>query len=352
MKALITTTVNVPHNLSDWADHLDEDDHIIVAGDMKTPQTDVDDLLNHISMNTGVVTTYLTPREQEKWKSSDVIGWNSIQRRNIALLEAIALKPDWIITVNDDGFPTMDRQLSAIIDRCERLHKTFSSNTEWWNPGSQNYPPTVHRGMPMSQRHVQHLPTPNEEYAVGVAEMLIVGDPDVDAVERICHNPQVEFISTDIRLAPGTWAPFNSEATLIRGELAPLLFQWPGVGRYDDIWCSYLARCVMDHFGWAVYYGDPPIRQERNAHNLLADLDAELFGMQHTEELVQVLRDVRLHKAVTVGTLTVTQAMIYVLNIVLSRCAWIPLQTRDSFYAWFADLETIGFTDFETVGVK
>ena len=337
MKALITTTINVPHNLSDWANLLNEDDHIIVAGDMKTPQDDVDYLLNHISMDTGVVTTYLTPHEQEKWKSSEVIGWNSIQRRNIALLEAITLKPDWVITVNDDGFPTMDRQLSTIIDRCERLHKTFSSNTEWWNPGSQNYPPTVHRGMPIPQRHAQHLPTPNEEYAVGVAEMLIIGDPDVDAVERICHNPQVEFISTDIRLAPGTWAPFNSEATLIRGSLAPLLFQWPGVGRYDDIWCSYLARCVMDHLGWAVYYGDPPIKQERNAHSLLADLDAELFGMRYTEELVQVLRNVRFH-----GDITPTQAMIHAVNEVLARCPWLPLQTRDSFYAWFADLETVG----------
>src|SRR6185503_16875780 len=42
MKALITTTINVPHNLSDWANLLNEDDHIIVAGDMKTPQDDVD----------------------------------------------------------------------------------------------------------------------------------------------------------------------------------------------------------------------------------------------------------------------------------------------------------------------
>lgn len=338
MKTLITTTINVPKNLIDWSLQLDPGDWIIIAGDQKSPHAEIERLLPTLSQN-DIHTLYLTPQMQTGWESSDVIGWNSIQRRNIALLEAIALKPEWVLTVNDDGVPTLEHQLRQLIDLISLPRRdALISLTDWWDPGVQCHPITSHRGMPMSQRHGDHhavngMPSPE----VGVAEMLIVGDPDVDAVTRICHNPHVEFIRTDVILAPGTWAPFNSEATLIRGDLAPLLFQWPGVGRYDDIWCSYLARCVMYYLGLCVYYGEPAIRQTRNEHDLLADLDAELFGMRHTDDLVQVLRDVRIFTGSTV-----IEAMMHAINAVLSRCPWIPDQTRDGFFAWFADLDKVG----------
>ena len=342
MKVIITTTINVPHNLVEWADTLEEGDNILVAGDQKSPHDEIDTVLNDISMNTDIVTEYFTPFAQSEWTSSDVIGWNCIQRRNIALLEAMQLRPDWIITINDDDLPTSMIQFNDLFTSVHHPtpRNTISTTTGWWNPGSQCFPGVVHRGFPLSYRHAINrieLDKVHENVKVGVAEMLIVGDPDVDAIERMCLAPVVEFISSDVVLTPGTWAPFNSEATAIRGELAPLLFQWPGVGRYDDIWASYLARCVMDYFDWSVYYGGPAVRQDRNEHNLLTDLDAELFGMRRNEELIQVLRDVRFH-----GDITVVQAMIHAVNKVLAHCSWIPLQTRDAFYAWFTDLEKVG----------
>ena len=89
--ALITTTINVPHVLTQWAKSMTPDDVIIVAGDQTSPHDEIIDLLIEISETTGVNTQYLAPHVQMKWASSEAIGWKSIQRRNIALLEAMQL---------------------------------------------------------------------------------------------------------------------------------------------------------------------------------------------------------------------------------------------------------------------
>ncbi len=50
---------------------------------------------------------YLGPAEQELMgtRCSEIIGWNSVQRRNLALLAAIQSHPEVIITVDDDNIP-------------------------------------------------------------------------------------------------------------------------------------------------------------------------------------------------------------------------------------------------------
>jgi len=52
-----------------------------------------------------LATVYLTPDEQCKYKCSELLGWNTITRRNIALLEALRWGADVIITVDDDNIP-------------------------------------------------------------------------------------------------------------------------------------------------------------------------------------------------------------------------------------------------------
>src|SRR5687767_10437313 len=101
-RALITTTIRVPHNLREWRRAgFDDDDVFIIAGDQRTPHSDMIAFLRTLPGNN----IYLAPHDQEKWASSKVIEWHSIQRRNIALLEAMKLKPEWIITVDDDNWP-------------------------------------------------------------------------------------------------------------------------------------------------------------------------------------------------------------------------------------------------------
>jgi hypothetical protein len=77
-------------------------------------------------------------------------------------------------------------------------------------------------------------------------------------------------------------------------EVIPAYFQSPYVGRYDDIWPSYIATRIINHFGDVVAYGQPVLRQKRNEHNLWKDLDNERVGMLLTDEFCATLRSIPL----------------------------------------------------------
>jgi hypothetical protein len=295
---LITTTINVPHVLSQWATGMRRGDCIIVAGDQKSPYEEIRALLREIDTRYSVKAVYLRPEAQNQWSVSEVIGWNCIQRRNIALLEAIALNPKYILTIDDDNAPTQRNQVERLVQVFENPkneHDFSKTNTGWYNPGrscmTMDYRSVTHRGFPLSQRHIRPLITAAEKCEIGVAAMLWTGAPDIDAVERIVSDPEITRIyHDDVVVVPGVWAPFNTQATMFRAELAPAMFMWPHVGRYDDIWASYLTRAVMDELGWGAYYGHPVVHQDRNPHDLIKDLKAEIFGMEHNETIINALR--------------------------------------------------------------
>ena len=99
--ALITTTIYVPHALLRYRE-LNKEVMFFIAGDRKTPHQEVRRLVSTLGN-----AVYYSDTEQEKlgYRSSQVIGWNQVQRRNIALLEALKYGADIIITVDDDNVP-------------------------------------------------------------------------------------------------------------------------------------------------------------------------------------------------------------------------------------------------------
>lgn len=345
--ALITTTINVPHVLTQWAKSMGVDDIIIVAGDQTSPHDEILDLLIDISEHTDANTQYLHPDHQTKWASSEAIGWRSIQRRNIALLEAMKLNPQYILTVDDDNAPHSSDQVNHLVRIMEDPENDnfVKSSTGWLNPGrgchDRRYRSVIHRGFPLNRRGEVPLVTHAPRCDVGVAAMLWTGAPDIDAIERIVNNPIITRVAHDNPiLTPGTWAPFNSQATMYRAELAPLMMVWPGVGRYDDIWAGYLARKVMDEFNYGVYYGHPIVHQDRNEHDLMRDLEGEMHGMRWTPTLIEVLRDIDLS-----AQSTITSAMYYVHAELRLHGHIVPNKTQNAFDAWAQDLETIKWED-------
>jgi hypothetical protein len=130
---------------------------------------------------------------------------------------------------------------------------------------------------------------------VGVTAGLWLGDPDVDAMTRIHEGPVVTDVSLLAQKAvaaqPGTYTPFNSQNTAFLAELAPLMAVHVGVGRYDDIWASYIAERIMHDTGHVVTYGAPFVWQERNAQNLFRNLKDEVMGMEQTDLFVKILDD-------------------------------------------------------------
>lgn len=295
--AVVTTTINVPHNLEQWAATMSEDDIIIISGDKKSPHDEIHELCLNIYSNYGVNTRYVDPESQDYWSSSKVLPWNCIQRRNIAFLEAALYMPKFIVTVDDDNYPLSKTQIN---DYEYLLFNTINettvkaSSTGWYNIGEQYSPRIVHRGYPLEIRnhHDVSRDLPLDNVNIGVASSLWVGDPDIDAIERIAIDPEVtEPKRWSNILDIGTWCPFNSQATAFRTELLPLYMMWPNVGRFDDIWASYMVRAVLDKMNLHVHYGAPLVEQVRNEHNLVNDLENEILGYRHTLELTNFFRN-------------------------------------------------------------
>jgi hypothetical protein len=341
-RALITTTINAPHVLRKWRESgLTDDDVIIVSGDRKTPHDEVRDILAEMS-GTNV---YLAPEDQTKWESSTAIGWNCIQRRNIALLEALTYSPDYIITVDDDNYPASPDFIKQLDDAFagDTFTDIVTSDTGWYNPGRLLSPEVTVRGYPLSQRHVKNTPRAKllSDEKIGVVASLWLGEPDIDAVERIVCAPNVTAMrsNANVALAHGTWSPFNTQSTAYRTIFAPFMMVWPHVGRYDDIWASFLTQRAMETSGYHVSFGRPLVRQDRNPHNLVTDVENELFGMKYNEEVIDLIRDLP-----TYGQINSLHDALDVLNTwydSLVTVSWLPERTSYAFDAWCNDITDV-----------
>jgi hypothetical protein len=296
--ALITTTIYVPRVLELYRS-LDPEAFFFVAGDRKTPHNETRAFIHKLGN-----AIYYSDTDQEKlgYKCSEIIGWNKIMRRNICLLEAIRHKADIIVTIDDDNIP-LDRNYFA--DFRSVFTSSYNgiivgSDQNWFNVGELLSPPVYHRGFPHDQRHRDlniHL-SPACNVRVGVAAGLWLGDPDIDAVERITNRPTIHQVSEVLRAGlvvdNACFSPFNSQNTAYLAELAPLMMVLIGVGRFDDIWASYIAQRVMSETDYHVYYGKPFVWQQRNPQSQWRNLEDELFGMELTPRFCQDLREASL----------------------------------------------------------
>ncbi|HOT90769.1 MAG TPA: hypothetical protein PLJ78_04420 [Anaerolineae bacterium] len=291
--ALITTTIYVPRVLS-LCREFSKEVMFFIAGDRKTPHDEV-----HSFVSTLGNAIYYSDEDQDKlgYSCSEIIGWNKIMRRNIALLEAIKYGADIIITIDDDNIPLSHDYFEVFESILTSPYNgpMASSETHWFNVGEFINPPVYHRGFPYDYRHidlkVRLLPVRNAK--VGVAAGLWLGDPDIDAMERITNRPTAyhlsEILRTGLLVDNTCFTPFNSQNTAYVAELAPLMMVWVGVGRYDDIWASYIAQRVMMETEYHVHFGRPFVWQERNPQNLWRNLKDEIYGMEYTTKFCEDL---------------------------------------------------------------
>lgn len=332
-------TIHVPPNLPEWAAQLDpETDEIVIAGNEISPHKEIVAQLEDLP----VTATYLHPDGDfcHALRIDDFMEPNHHHRRNFALMWALESGAEMIITLDDDNFPASANWVSLVQKMLSTPNTLYPVRTDpdgWADPGKLCIPRTTHRGYPISIRRKTPSWTdraPRDEQ-IGVFAGLWTGDPDIDAIERIANDPTILNVAHTIVWDRETWAPFDSQSTAITRELAPLLFMWPYVGRYDDIWASYLARAVMDYRDQHVAYGNPSVRQARNPHNLLKDLNNERLGYEHTENLCDVLREVDF----TVCGDSVFSQMAHAVSIIEDRCSFVPRLTKRGLRAWLEDLD-------------
>lgn len=346
---IILPSIRVPRNLTTWVGQLDpETDEIIVAGNEASPHAAIVEFLDQLTKDHGVLTTYLGPRDPRVTDRAiyEFIPPNHTTRRNFALLHALEHRPNVLVTIDDDNYPYMAGWLNGVkmlLDAEQRNHRTVISSPDgWWNAGRLCNPKVIHRGYPRTlwQDLDMGQVTGTGASPIGVLASLWLDDPDVNAVERMLHNPQVTSVDGSATLAIGTWCPFDSQSTSVHGVLADMMFMWPDLGRYDDIWSSYLMRAVMDVCKWYVAYGTPAVTQDRNEHNLIRDLRDELFGYEYTEEFTDFLRDLVV-EAARLDWITTYDVYRWFMTETARRYKRLPDSTRDSFYAWLIDVDDV-----------
>jgi hypothetical protein len=263
-------------------------------------------------------------------------------RRNIALLEAMKWGADLIVSIDDDNIPLAENYFAdfrAVLS--SPYHGIMATSpTRWFNVGEFFAPKIYHRGFPYQYRGLESQVrlTPVSGARVGVAAGLWFGDPDIDAMERITNNPMVHQISEVLRTGLVVdrlcFTPFNSQNTAFVAELAPLLMVWTGVGRYDDIWASYVAQRLMRETDYHVHFGRPCVWQERNPQNLWKNLKDELYGMEYTARFCEDLLKANLGD----GSVVMKLRQLYEH---LSRLSYLPCIVHDVGKAWLNDVEKV-----------
>ena len=162
--------------------------NMIVIGDKKTPERETRDFVHALGN-----ATYLSPEDQEKlrYKSSALIGWNSIQRRKIGFLEALKHGADIIISDDDDNIPMDKHYIEQFTSLLTNPYHgvSLTSPSGWVNIGEFLKPKIYHRGFPYEFRHknLEYSLLPVANAHIGVAAGLWLGDPDIDAMERITN---------------------------------------------------------------------------------------------------------------------------------------------------------------------
>lgn len=284
---IVTTSINIPTtqllNLrelckkSNWK--------IIVVGDIKTPHSKYQDLeCSNFE--------YLHPEYQDvQYKElSDVLGWKTIQRRNIGFVEAYrqSQSGDIVCSWDDDNgvYDTWGQNVQ--VGKTVEVDIWENTSVPCFDPLSvTNNNDLWQRGYP-----IQFVKDKNSvEYKgkqfrkILIQNDLVDGDSDIDATVRLTKKPIVKFNNIDV-FGSNQIAPFNSQNLFLDSCVLPYYFCFPYVGRFDDIWGGYILQY---YFPNSLVFGTASVYQDRNPQDLITNLENEIFGYRNTINLIQDL---------------------------------------------------------------
>ena len=169
--ALITTTINYPELLIEYARDFKTNNKrrdleviFIIAGDIKTPKK-TKLLANYIYKKFNIKCLYMDKKLQDQFLDNfkslkKFLPWNSVQRRNVAILKSIELKCDIVITIDDDNFLKTKNFINSHLSNLEnKNNKIVKSETKWFNIcrflEEENNNNFFHRGFPVSKKNYQ-----------------------------------------------------------------------------------------------------------------------------------------------------------------------------------------------------
>ncbi len=287
-RALVLTTINAPNEalrlLASGAQT--HDIPFIVIGDTKSPPD-----------FTLPPARYVPIEGQEKMFPDlcRVLPHKHYTRKNVGYLIAIQEGASEIQETDDDNLPragfweATSETVEVEIVKTEKdwfnIYSLFSDELIWA------------RGFPLQFiNDAGEFKTESGTSRGLILQGLADENPDVDAVFRLTRKLPVNFNQRPaVMLAPGVWSPFNSQNTIFKREVFPLLYLPSKCSfRMTDIWRSFVAQRCLWETGEGVVFHSATVYQERNEHNLLRDFEDEVPGYLLNDKIRQSLEDCRL----------------------------------------------------------
>ena len=286
-KSIVTTTINKPTEATLKFCEISNRDNweFIIVGDTKTPHSDYLELQKKYK---NVI--YLSPEKQAELypELSEIIGWKTIQRRNIGFVYAYKNGSDIIATVDDDNIPYDNWGTNIYVGKTIDVD-LYEPELDVFDPLSitkDNY--IWHRGYPIEYLQKRH----RVEYKGKIKRKVLIqadlwdGDPDIDAMARLTYKPIVKYSDITEPYCSTKISPFNSQNTFLAREVIPFYSVLPFIGRMDDIWGSYILQY---YFPDSVIYAKASVYQDRNVQDLITNLEKEIIGYRDTLKVIKNL---------------------------------------------------------------
>jgi len=278
---IIITSINTPTEAVKKFSQIDNY-NVIVVGDRKTvipyeyPGVD-----------------FISIKEQESmdFKLIKKLPYNHYCRKMAGYLKAIRAGAVQIIDTDDDnipydewGFPEFEGTFDSVPGNKGfiNIYQAFTEQKIW------------PRGLPLkfiNQKEDFNLSIQRQKCKVGIWQGLANEDPDVDAIYRLTSDQPCFFDKREpLVCKKGTLSPFNTQNTLIRRELFPLLYLPTFVTfRYTDILRGLVAQPIMWLQGYELGFTQPTVVQKRNPHDYFSDFLSEIPMYETSEKVIDIV---------------------------------------------------------------
>ena len=280
-KAIVITSIYEPTKaIIEFTKYTDY--RLIVVGDKKSPQNWHCNNVDFISIN-----------EQQFSKSclAKILPYNHYCRKMLGYLKAMEYGAECIVDTDDDNIPKDNWKFPEFEQNYDCINKDIGFINIYQLYTEQKI---WARGLPLNLINKQfklekHITS--EKCRVGIWQGLADEDPDVDAIYRLTNDAPCYFAKREpIVLGKGTISPFNTQNTMIRKDLFPLMYLPTYVTfRFTDILRGLIAQPIMWLYDFQLGFVDATVIQKRNPHDYMKDFISEIPMYQHCESIIEIV---------------------------------------------------------------
>lgn len=261
------------------------DYQLIVVGDKKTPEEWHCNNVDYMS---------IAQQEAFNFELTKVLPYNHYCRKMLGYIKAIKNGAEYIVDTDDDNipkenwvFPDFENQFDLLPENkgFVNIYQLYTKDKIW------------PRGLPL--KHINRLfelekNVTVKECKVGIWQGLADEDPDVDAIYRLTNDTPCYFEERKpVVLGKDTISPFNTQNTIIRKELFPLMYLPTYVTfRYTDILRGLIAQPIMWLYGYKLGFTNATVTQKRNPHDYMKDFISEIPMYETSEKVIELVSKV------------------------------------------------------------